>query len=178
MPLACWHSFHVLTHSSLCRLQRVSAPFSVAFFLCVRSSHPLHRLESVSVPYSVAFLPYPKKFQSLPSPDGEYLPSVIFFPCPDSPSLCCLQTVSTPRSIGFFLRSESSPSLCPLQRVSTPRSITFFTSPDKPVSLLFPVCEYTLCSHFPSVSPDKSLSGPSAVSSWSVHSTRSFLSVS
>ena len=82
------------------------------------------------------------------------------------PSLCCLQNVSVPRSVGFFPcqcpdeylpplspgseRSSlgqfvscvlTSPLLCRLQEVSAPRSVGFFPCPEKSLPLLSPECE-------------------------------------
>ena len=165
VPLAWSLSFHVLTSPSLCYLQGVSAPSSVASFPCPDKSLPLwppgckclllsHFLSTIC----------PNKFFPLLSQVCKCpLAQSLCFHILMSPSLCHLQEVSAPCLVAFFLCPDkslplvsrkwvplawslyfhalTSPSLCGLQEVSAPCLVTFFLCPDKSLPLWSPGCE-------------------------------------
>ena len=146
-------SFRVLTCSSLCRRQFVSAPRLVGFFVCSDLSLPSRCcLQFVRGPHLVGFFLYPDMSLPMPSPVGErpslgrilslsFLVlictsqcrlqfvsapcSVRFFPCPDVSLPMLSLGCECPRSVGFIPRLTLV-FRCRHQEVSAPRSPGFF----------------------------------------------------
>ena len=90
MPLAPLIPFRVLTSLSLCRLQDVSFPRPVCFFLCPDKSFPLPcpgSEYSLNTPHLVEFFLCPENSLPLPCLGSGYSPNtshlVEFFPYPD-----------------------------------------------------------------------------------------------
>ena len=143
--------FHLLTCSSFCRPQFVSALSPSLSFVVLNCSF-LSCLQVVSAPHSVASRPYPSLPLPLPSPGSECSLLGLFCSVLTCPSLCQLQLVSAPH----FTRSLSFHALtCPffyrLQFVSASRLLVV-PCPDLSHSRPSPVCECHLVSQFPSIS--------------------------
>ena len=153
--------------SSLCRLQFVSAPRSVAFFPCPDKLPP-GCLQHVGFLGSDTLFPCPDR-TILPLSLGRQCPLLFFFfRVLTSPFPYRLQFVSAPQSISFFIITCLS--LCCLQVVSTPLLVAFFMCPEKSLPLSSAGSECPWISHFLSAN---SKVCPSAVSSWCVPLVRS-----
>jgi hypothetical protein len=127
VPLARSHSFHVLTCPSLCALQEVSTPCSLAFFFV---SSLVRRC---ALPSGWVLLARSHCFCVL-----------------TCPLLCAPQEVSAPRSHSSHVLT--CPSLCALQSVSAPHSLTFSPCPHLSITLCYPASECPSLARFLSVS--------------------------